>query len=138
MGSVARRPGSSTPENPHGSRRPLSALPAGPGSWNRAASAARSLRPGWTTCWIPGRAVRCRKAKLDVQTRLIVLHFDRRAMQPRDDRDEAETEATARGASAALDPIKPLENVLTLIARDARAPIRDRDRGPRAVGSHRH
>src|SRR5262249_40858195 len=59
-------------------------------------------------------------------------------MQARDDRDEAETEATAGGAAAALDPVEALEHVRALLAGNARSPIRDGDRGPRTIVSHPH
>jgi hypothetical protein len=77
------------------------------------------------THWIAHRAVRRRKPKLDLQAWTIVLHFDVGTMQSGDDSDKTETETTARVASAALDPVKPLENVLALFKGNARPTISD-------------
>src|SRR5262249_60569638 len=71
------------------------------------------------------RAVHRRKLKLDFQTWTIVLHFEVCKMQPSDDSDKAETEAIARGGSAALDPVEPLEDVLALLKGNARPTISD-------------
>ena len=70
-------------------------------------------------------AVRRRKPKLDLQAWTIVLHFDAGTMQSGDHSDKTETETTAGVASAALDPVKALENVLALFKGNARTTISD-------------
>src|SRR5262245_31137881 len=86
-----------------------------------------------------GRRVRRRwKSKLDLQAGTIVFHVEARLVQPGHHRDEAETEATARVASAALDPVEALEHMLALLAGDARPMIGDGDRGVTVLVPHRH
>ena len=58
-------------------------------------------------------------------------------MQLSDGRDKTETEAIARAASAALDPVESLEDVLALLEGNARPTISDRDRGTVVVVLHR-
>ena len=73
--------------------------------------------------WIARRTIRWRKPKLDLQAWTIILHFNVGAMQPGDDSDKTETEATARVASAPLDPVEALEHVLAFFKGNAGSTI---------------
>src|SRR5262244_2831620 len=69
------------------------------------------------------------KLKPDFQTWAIVLHFELSTMQLSDGSDKAESKAMTRAAPASLDPVEPLENVLTLLERNAGPTISDRNHG---------
>src|SRR5262249_57744550 len=73
--------------------------------------------------------VRQREPKLDLQSGRAVFHLEVRVMQPRHNGDEAQAQATARGASAALDPVEALEHVRALLEGNARSAISHGDRG---------
>ena len=87
--------------------------------------------------WVARRALRRRKLKLDFQAWTVVPHFDVSPMQLSDGSDKAETEAIARAASAVLDPVEPLEDVLAFLEGNARPTISDGDRGAVIVVPHR-
>src|ERR1700739_4075654 len=53
----------------------------------------------------------------------VVCHLDASAVKVGDGRDEAEAEAIARALAAALEAIKPPEDVLALLQRNSRAAI---------------
>src|SRR5215471_14744845 len=74
-------------------------------------------------------AVRRSKSKLDLQSGRVVFHLEMRVMQPRHDGDEAQAQATARGASAALDAVEALEHERALIEGNTRPSIGHGDRG---------
>src|SRR5262249_42045474 len=65
--------------------------------------------------WVTLGSVRRREPQPDFQAGLVVLHFYLRVVEAGDDRREAQAEATARAASAALDPVEALEHMLALL-----------------------
>jgi hypothetical protein len=59
----------------------------------------------------------------------VVCHLDACAVKVGDGRDEAEAEAVARALPAALEAIKPAEDVLAFLNRNSRAAIGNRKNG---------
>jgi hypothetical protein len=67
--------------------------------------------------------------KLASETGGVVCHLDANAVKVGDGRDEAEAEAVARAVPAALEAIKPPEDVLAFLKRNSRAAIGNRKNG---------
>src|SRR5215510_3686001 len=83
-------------------------------------------------------AVCQREPKLDLQSGRVVFHLEVRVMQPCHDGDEAQAQATARRASAPLDPVEALEDVRALLEGNARSSIGHGDRGLLILVPDRH
>src|SRR3984957_15290350 len=76
-----------------------------------------------------------RKMQPELQPRRIVVHLDACPVQARAGGGEAQAEAVAGRAAAALEAIETLEHMREFMRRDARTVVRDRNR--RAVGAAR-
>src|SRR5215813_8036670 len=88
--------------------------------------------------WVTLGSVRRREPQPDFQAGLVVLHFYLRVVEAGDDRREAQAEATARAASAALDPVEALQHMLALLEGYARPMIGDADDWSLAIVQNRH
>jgi hypothetical protein len=62
---------------------------------------------------------------LNLQARIVVLQFNMRTVEPSDDGDKAKTQPVSGAATAALDSIEALEDVLALLHRNTRPMIGD-------------
>src|SRR5262249_43001957 len=79
---------------------------------------------------VSGRTARRRgKAQPQLEPGRVVGHLDASAVQAGDGGDDAEPEPVARRVAPALEAIEALEDVLTLLDRNPRPMIRDRDDG---------
>src|SRR5262249_61265114 len=76
-----------------------------------------------------GTARRRGKAQPQSEAGRVVGHLDASAVQAGDSGDDAQPEPVARRAAPALEAIEALEDVLTLLGRDPRPMVRDRDGG---------
>src|SRR5260370_38119679 len=76
--------------------------------------------------------------KLDPQAGRVVGHLDASAMKLGNSCNEAETKTIAGAVAAALEAIKPSEDVLALVNRNSRSAVGDRKKGPISALRNRH
>ena len=67
------------------------------------------------------------RAANDFQTGCVVRQLNPRLVETRDRGDQTEPQPIARGAAAALEPVKATEYVLVLVERNSRTIVGDRN-----------
>src|SRR5712692_1282804 len=77
-----------------------------------------------------------REQKSELQSRGVVGHLDTSAVEAGNRRDQTEAQPIAGRAATAFQPVKALENLLTLVDGDSRPIIGDRNDGGAIVVRH--
>src|SRR5437763_16048354 len=112
-------------------------MPRAPAVWDHSMVESRARRAGLVrSAWHSG--LWYREVNSYAEARSIVGHLDMRAVELDNGGHEAEAESVPGTPSAAFQAVKPPEHVLSLLDRNPRSPIRDRQNGTAGATKHRY